>query len=86
MARTASGWVDDIPPLQILDICIAYESGFGKGLRSSRDINPYDEGSPSWQAYEIGQSEGTRRRVDAAGTKEAKRHADSQKASNTLPS
>ena len=45
----------EIPELQLLDICIAYESGFGHGLKRSGYVNPYPEESPSAWAYAYGE-------------------------------
>lgn len=69
MAGNDVGWVRSLPSLQVQDICIAYESGYGKGVqgRAGQFENPYEAGTPSHIAYGYG--------VDA-GDKEAKRQWD----------
>ena len=44
--------------LSILEICTAYESGFGHGVAGRNLDNPYEKYSNGWVAYDIGHAEG----------------------------
>lgn len=54
-------------------ICDAYEAGFGKGQVLSKDANPYDVTSDSWEAWNIGYLKASRIKQVIAG---AKHHDD----------
>ena len=49
--------VEDIP-LEVLDICTAYEQGYGKGQGERKVGNPYSEASAEWFAWGWGYHEG----------------------------
>ena len=43
---------------KVFRICLAYESGFGKGLEASNDSNAYHEETDLWYAWNFGYQEG----------------------------
>jgi len=43
---------------EVLDICLAYEQGVGKGRRDSNDDNPYTKGDSMHMAWNYGYAEG----------------------------
>lgn len=51
--------MNDKLPFEVLDLCNAYESGFGHAFRDL--CNPYPKGSNGWHAYAYGKGEGERR-------------------------
>lgn len=46
----------------VLEICTAYESGYGHGYDQRNLSNPYNHGSNEWQGWDHGYAEGNRRR------------------------
>ncbi len=48
---------------EVLDICTAYEQGYGKGQSQSTNTNPYTPKSSVWQAWGYGYEEGERKSI-----------------------
>jgi hypothetical protein len=45
----------------IIILCDAYESGYGRGVNNRDYFNPYNKGSDDWEAWDYGYSEGKRK-------------------------
>lgn len=46
------------PKFKVLEICCAYEQGYGKGLDDRNCLNPYKPNSNGWDAWGYGYYEG----------------------------
>ena len=55
-------------PIRVMNICLAYESGYGKGLDRRNCKNPYPM-NDSWWAWDYGYAEGYRKCVDSEEVK-----------------
>lgn len=49
-----------MPITKTLRICVAYESGFGKGKNGDTDTNPYNLNTEEYEAWDIGFKEGSK--------------------------
>lgn len=50
--------------IEILEICTAYEQGYGKGYDMRKCVNPYKLLSKGWKAWDYGYSEGSEKSIN----------------------